>query len=259
MASRREDLPSRCLSLLKEIKDLIETHNSEQSGSENVNSSETAQRVSRPSSSLPQTQVSNQQRVMQNFRTLFAPFSAGGSSCRRPPAKKPWGYFQVKETWTHDFFLSCVHICRLRSATSPENSFTKRRAGAKKSCFSKQRIFCRCKGKTGDCLPKIERWWRFWITKDGLSKFKACSNISPGWRIFSALPAGCCGTWPGTGLYQATPNGPRHVSGWKGWAAWAGMCFQLQQLIRSVELFNQTPHARVSINWLSCGEGGHSL
>ena len=104
MASRREDLPSRCLSLLKEIKDLIETHNSEQSGSENVNSSETAQRVSRPSSSLPQTQVSNQQRVMQNFRTLFAPFSAGGSSCRRPPAKKPWGYFQVKETWTHDFF-----------------------------------------------------------------------------------------------------------------------------------------------------------
>ena len=35
MAARGEDLPSRCLSLLEWVKDLIETHNSEQSGSEN--------------------------------------------------------------------------------------------------------------------------------------------------------------------------------------------------------------------------------
>ena len=35
MAARREDLPSRCLSLLEWVKDLFETHNSEQSGSEN--------------------------------------------------------------------------------------------------------------------------------------------------------------------------------------------------------------------------------
>ena len=95
-----------------------------------------------------------------------------------------------------DFFLSCVQFCRMRSSTSLENSFTKRRAGAKKSYFFKQRTFCRCKGKTGDCLPKIERWWRFWIAEDGLSKCKACSNQSLGWRIFYAFPAGCCGTWP---------------------------------------------------------------
>lgn len=35
MATSRGDLPSRCLSLLEEVKDLIEKHNSEQSGSEN--------------------------------------------------------------------------------------------------------------------------------------------------------------------------------------------------------------------------------
>ena len=102
MAAGREDLPSRCLSLLEEVKDLIETHSSEQSGSEN--SSESGQRVCLPSSSLPQTQTSNEQRVMQYFRSLFGPYVIRVSSCRPPPAKKPWGYFQVKETWTHDFF-----------------------------------------------------------------------------------------------------------------------------------------------------------
>ena len=35
MAANRGDLSSRCLSLLEEVKDLIEKHNSEQSGSEN--------------------------------------------------------------------------------------------------------------------------------------------------------------------------------------------------------------------------------
>ena len=84
----------------------------------------------------------------------------------------------------------------MRSATSPENSSTKRRAGARKCFFFKQRIFCRCKGKTGECLAKIERWWRFWIAEDGFSKYKACSNQSSGWRIFCAFPAGCCETKP---------------------------------------------------------------
>ena len=35
MAANRGDLSSRCLSLLEEVKDLIEKHISEQSGSEN--------------------------------------------------------------------------------------------------------------------------------------------------------------------------------------------------------------------------------
>ena len=109
-----------------------------------------------------------------------------------------------------DFFLSCVQFCRMRSSTSLENSFTKRRAGAKKSYFFKQRSFCRCKGKTGDCLPKIERWWRFWIAEDGLSKCKACSNQFPGWKIFCAFPAVCCRTWPdlatvGIDLHEEAP------------------------------------------------------
>ena len=40
----------------------------------------------------------------ENFRSLFAPYVAGASSSRPPQGKKPRGYCQVKETWTHDFF-----------------------------------------------------------------------------------------------------------------------------------------------------------
>ena len=83
----REGKTFHSLSLLEEVKDLIETHKSEQSGSEN--SSESVQRVSLPSLSLPQTQTSNQQRVMQNFRSLFAPYVAGASPCRPPQWSSP--------------------------------------------------------------------------------------------------------------------------------------------------------------------------
>lgn len=69
MAARREDLPSRRLSLLEEIKDLIETHNSKQNGSEN--SRETAQRVSRPSQL-----VTRHRRVTnRSWCKIFVPFS----------------------------------------------------------------------------------------------------------------------------------------------------------------------------------------
>ena len=170
MAARREDLPSRRLSLLEQIKDLIETHNSKQNGSEN--SSETAQRVSRPSQL-----VTRHRRVTnRGWCKIFVPFShhflpalllVGGLR------RRSYGAIFKQKKRGRFIFLFCVHICRLRSATSPENSFTKRQAGVKKSCFSKQSIFCRCKGKTGDFPPKIERWWRFWIAENGLSKFKA--------------------------------------------------------------------------------------
>ena len=43
---------------------------------------------------------------MQNFRSLFAPYSAACSSSAsaRPPAAEKPRTFQVEETWTHTFF-----------------------------------------------------------------------------------------------------------------------------------------------------------
>ena len=153
MAARREDLPSRRLSLLEQIKDLIETHNSKQNGSER------------------HRRVNNRGwcKISVPFSHHFLPALLLVGSLRR---RSHGAIFKQKKRGRF-ISLLCVHICRLRSATSPENSFTKHQAGVKKSCFSKQSIFCRCKGKTGDFPPKIERWWRFWIAEDGLSKFKA--------------------------------------------------------------------------------------
>ena len=98
--------------------------------------------------------------------------------------------FKLKKRGHTTFFVLRPHL--QNAFLDVENSFIKRRAEAKKSCFFKQGIFCRCKGKTGECLPKIKRCWRFWIAEDGLSKCKACSNQSLGWRIFCAFPAGYC-------------------------------------------------------------------
>ena len=170
MAARREDLPSRRLSLLEQIKDLIETHNSKQNGSEN--SSETAQRVSRPSQLVTRHRRVNNRgwcKISVPFSHHFLPALLLVGGLRR----RSYGAIFKQKKRGRFISLLCVHICRLRSATSPENSFTKRQAGVKKSCLSKQSIFCRCKGKIGDFPPKIERWWRFWIAEDGLSKFKA--------------------------------------------------------------------------------------
>ena len=99
-------LTARCISLLQEVKDLIEAHALE-------NASQLAGNV-RPSgdsgpsrSSSEATNQTNQQRLMSNFRSLFAPYSSSArasSSSRPPPAKKQRTFYKVKETCTHDFF-----------------------------------------------------------------------------------------------------------------------------------------------------------
>ena len=100
MAARREgeDLPARCLSLLEEVKDLIEAQRDESNG--------TQSELQASSSSLVPQVRQRDQRVMQNFQSLFAPYnSAGASSARPPTAKKSRVAFQVKETWTHELFF----------------------------------------------------------------------------------------------------------------------------------------------------------
>ena len=99
MAARREgdDLPGRCISLLEEVKDLIEAQKNESSGTQSEPQATT-------SSLVPQAQQRDQ-RIIQNFRSLFAPYNSAGVLCARPPpAKKSRVSFQVKETWTHEFF-----------------------------------------------------------------------------------------------------------------------------------------------------------
>ena len=73
-----DDLPARCISLLQEVKDLMEAHKSGPENTDETAAFTSRERQARPSSSTVQQQLGNnatQQRVMQNFRSLFAPYS----------------------------------------------------------------------------------------------------------------------------------------------------------------------------------------
>ena len=120
-----------CISLLEEVKILLEKKNDrgsspsnasipniseEASVSSNTGSNSDTRRVGdqvctsrsrTPSNSLIPVSTQRQERVTENFRSLFSPYGppARSSWLRPPPGKNPKkGPFQVKETWTHEFF-----------------------------------------------------------------------------------------------------------------------------------------------------------
>lgn len=115
-------MPARCISLLEEVKGLLEGQ-----GNKNMNgvrvddagavSTAVSNEVvrTRPVQSQfspPESTEPRSERIMQNFRSLFSPYPAGPSTSyagarnqsRPPPAKKRKSFFRVKETWTHEFF-----------------------------------------------------------------------------------------------------------------------------------------------------------
>ena len=135
MAAHEDGLSSRCISLLEEVKVLLEnqgsTGNPNQISSSSHGSNASVSNVSRRAEnnahgstiirvqgSSPPTLTSTAsnpdpkpehrpERVIENFRSLFSPYgsSATNTWLRPPPGKKPKkGHFQVKETWTHEFF-----------------------------------------------------------------------------------------------------------------------------------------------------------
>ena len=129
-----QGLSTRCIRLLEEVKGLLENQSSSSSsqhrehsvnegastsnqsdltdeGNRNVRSD--INRVNQPStSSAPSTSRRDGQncdrssRALQNFRSLFSSYGSPRSSwVGRPLAKNAKkGPFQVKETWTHEFY-----------------------------------------------------------------------------------------------------------------------------------------------------------
>ena len=149
-----DDLPARCISLLQEVKDLIEEQKSASENADQTVASISRERQARPSSSTVQQQQGDnatQQRVMQNFRSLFAPYSAACSSsafARTPTAKKP-RTFQVKETWTHNFF--CLGSTQAANVPTCGQKIALQNAG-----LGRRRVVFSCKGTALDVKNKLE-------------------------------------------------------------------------------------------------------
>ena len=76
-----DDLPARCISLLQEVKDLIKAYNSGHENADETAAFTLSERQARPSCTVQQHQGNaTHRRVMQNFRSLCAPYSATCSS-----------------------------------------------------------------------------------------------------------------------------------------------------------------------------------
>ena len=81
--------------------------------------------------------MQQQERVTENFRLLFLPYGLSArSSWLRPPGKKSKGPFQVKETWTHEFFclasIDAMHVPSCKGKIELQNAAL----GRKKVVFS---------------------------------------------------------------------------------------------------------------------------
>lgn len=149
MAAREDGLSARCISLLEEVKGLIENRGSSPNASNETGSNAGANSDAGTTNvSLPRS-VS----VMQDFRTLFAPYSQSSrnNSLRPPPAKKPKkpGYYQVKETWTHEFF--CLASAKATHVPSRAEKIILQNAG-----LGRKKVVFSCKASALDAQKVLE-------------------------------------------------------------------------------------------------------
>ena len=192
MAARREgdDLPARCISLLEEVRNLIEAQKNKSSGTQSEPQPST-------SSLVPQVQQRDQ-RVMQNFRSLFAPYNSAGVSCARPPpAKKSRVSFQVKETWTHEFFCLGSTTATCVPSRAQEIALQNAGLGRRKVVFHCEASSIDVKTKLESVYPKLIQGGGFEILRSGSPSFKL-SLITPPTGGYS-VPF----LWDSAGLGQA--------------------------------------------------------
>ena len=169
-------MPARCISLLQEVKDLIEEQKCASENTDQTAASISSERQARPTSSTVQQQQgdnSTQQRVMQNFRSLFAPYSTACSSSAfaRPPAAKKPRTFQVKETWTHSFF--CLASKQVTYVPTRGQKIALQNAG-----LGRRRVVFSCKGTALNVKNKLEIVYRKLKASGGFELLRSGSPSS---------------------------------------------------------------------------------
>ena len=176
----------RAVSLLRVVQNLLEQSNevsvtgasnepnqgsSMQQGVQNASNSGSSQR---DDNSTRQNDSNRQGLIMQNFRNLFAGYSASSRNQTRPtqppPAKRPKsGFYVPKETWTHEFF--CLADCEAESTLSRSEKLELQLAGLgrKKIVFGCRDNAVKVKEKLEQAYPKLDKGGGFEILRSGLS------------------------------------------------------------------------------------------
>ena len=175
MASNDQGLSSRCISLLEEVKGLLEGN---RQSDVNVGAS-TSRQNSRESEEQPTTSTSSMSvsaseqrssRVLQNFRSLFSPYAASSRSnwsCPSLAKKSKKGVFHVKETWTHEFFC-LAKKCAIRVPNRSEKIILQN------SGLGRKKVVFNCKASAFDVqrvlqevYPKLSEGGGFELLRSG--------------------------------------------------------------------------------------------
>ena len=130
------------------------------------------------SSTLSTTPTTRQERAMDNFRSLFAPYRATVPSSKNsvlqfaipPPSKRKKGNHNFcfkRETWTHDFFC----LANKDQATAPSRALKlqlqRAGLGRRRICFHGKANASDVKAKLEEIYPKLSRGGGFDILRSG--------------------------------------------------------------------------------------------
>ena len=155
---QRSSSSSRAVSLLQEATKLL-TDSTDMTSASIVGSN-----TNTASSS------NNSAAVMQNFRHLFSPYkqNAGSSqSAYQSTKKRQKPFFQVKETWTHEFF--CLATCCQTHCPSRTEKLELQDAGLgrKKICFHSKATGKEFSKKLTEHFPKLSDAGGFELLRNG--------------------------------------------------------------------------------------------
>ena len=193
-----EGLPARCISLLEEVKGLLEGQgNKNMNGvrlddagavstavsNEVVRTKPVQSQVSPPESTEPRSE-----RIMQTFRSLFSPYPAGPSTSyagarnqsRPPPAKKRKSFFRVKETWTHEFFCLASTAATCVPSRSDKISLQNAGLGRRKIVFSCRASALDVKENLESVFPKLKESGGFEILRSAQGTMLSLITPPPG-------------------------------------------------------------------------------
>ena len=100
--------------------------------------------------------------IMQNFRNLFAGYSASSLNqsrpSRPPPAKRQKsGFYVPKETWTYEFFCLSDHVASSAPSRSEKWELQLAGLGKKRIVFGSKDNAVKVKEKLKQAYPKLDK------------------------------------------------------------------------------------------------------
>lgn len=188
---------AKAIRLLREVTTLL----SEEDAKETPGAEETTQ---------PRTGASNANAILNNFRSIFAPYQAvpraplvstfqAKNRSSNPKQKQRGVFFQPKETWTHEFFCLAQKIQDRVPSRAGKFELQAAGLGCRKICFHSKANFVEFSKKLEEEYPKLKSGGGFVLLRTGVQGNSCLATITPPGSGYSVPFLRDC-----SGLGQAT-------------------------------------------------------